>query len=131
VLVIGLDTNVLVRYLTKDDEAQWQQAVEIIDNAESCFISNIVLCEMVWVLRGKSYKYPQSEILKIIELLLQSSKLEFANRTVIYQALKLNKLGKADFADYLIGAINHFQECRTTVTFDKKLKDNKWYQLLD
>jgi predicted nucleic-acid-binding protein len=131
VLVIGLDTNVLVRYLTKDDEVQWKRAVEIINNAESCFISNIVLCEMVWVLRGKPYKYPQSEILKIIELLLQSSKLEFVNRTVIYQALKLNKLGKADFADYLIGAVNHFHECSTTVTFDQKLKDDKWYQLLD
>jgi predicted nucleic-acid-binding protein len=131
VLVIGLDTNVLVRYLTKDDEIQWKRAVEIINNAESCFISNIVLCEMVWVLRGKPYKYPQSEILKIIELLLQSSKLEFVNRTVIYQALKLNKLGKADFADYLIGAVNHFYECSTTVTFDRKLKDDKWYQLLD
>lgn len=130
-LVIGLDTNVLVRYLTKDDEVQWKRAVEIINNAESCFISNIVLCEMVWVLRGKPYKYPQSEILKIIELLLQSSKLEFVNRTVIYQALKLNKLGKADFADYLIGAVNHFHECSTTVTFAQKLKGDKWYQLLD
>jgi predicted nucleic-acid-binding protein len=129
--VIGLDTNVLVRYLTKDDEVQWKRAVEIINNAESCFISNIVLCEIVWVLRGKPYKYPQSEILKIIELLLQSSKLEFVNRTVIYQALKLNKLGKADFADYLIGAVNHFHECSTTVTFDQKLKGDKWYQLLD
>lgn len=130
-LVIGLDTNVLVRYLTKDDEVQWKRAVEIINNAESCFISNIVLCEMVWVLRGKPNKYPQSEILKIIELLLQSSKLEFVNRTVIYQALKLNKLGKADFADYLIGVVNHFHECSTTVTFDQKLKGDKWYQLLD
>ena len=129
--MIGLDTNVLVRYLTKDDEVQWKRAVEIINNAESCFISNIVLCEMVWVLRGKPYKYPQSEILKIIELLLQSSRLEFVNRTVIYQALKFNKLGKADFADYLIGAVNHFHECSTTVTFDQKLQGDKWYQLLD
>lgn len=129
--MIGLDTNVVVRYLTRDNEAQWRQAVETINNAESCFISDIVLCEIVWVLRGKSYKYSQSEILKIIELLLQSSKLEFVNRTVIYQALKLNKLGKADFADYLIGAVNHFYECSTTVTFDQKLKGDKWYQILD
>ena len=55
--MIGLDPNVLIRYLTRDDEAQWKQAVEIIGNAESCFISNIVLCELVWVLRGKPYKY--------------------------------------------------------------------------
>ena len=129
--MIGLDTNVLVRYLTKDDEAQWKQAVEIIDHAKSCFVSNIVLCEMVWVLKGKPYKYSQSEILKVIELLLQSSKLEFANRTVIYQALKLNRAGKADFADYLIGAVNHYQECELTVTFDRKLKGEKWYRVLN
>ena len=129
--MIGLDTNVLVRYLTKDDEAQWKQAEEIISHAESCFISNIVLCELVWVLRGKPYKYSQSEILRIIELLLQSSKLNFANRTVIYQALRLNKLGKADFADYLIGAVNHSHECDLTVTFDQKLKGEKWYRVLN
>ena len=129
--MIGLDTNVLVRYLTRDDEAQWKQAEEIISNAESCFISNIVLCELVWVLRGKPYKYSQSEILKIIELLLQSSKLNFANRTVIYQALRLNKLGKADFADYLIGAVNRSYECDITVTFDRKLKGEKWYRVLN
>ncbi|WP_319420531.1 PIN domain-containing protein [Pleurocapsa sp. FMAR1] len=129
--MIGLDTNVLVRYLTRDDEAQWKQAVKIINNAESCFISDIVLCEMVWVLRGRSYKYLQPKILSVIELLLQSSKLEFTNRTVIYQALRLNKLGQADFADYLIGAINYNHECTITVTFDQKLKGEKWYRVLD
>ncbi|WP_343217846.1 PIN domain-containing protein [Halotia branconii] len=50
--MIGLDTNVLVRYLTKDNEQQWQQAVMVIQKNQPCFITNIVLCEMVWVLRG-------------------------------------------------------------------------------
>jgi predicted nucleic-acid-binding protein len=50
--VIGLDTNILVRYLTKDDEKQWKQAAEIIESGEQCFVANIVLCELVWVLRG-------------------------------------------------------------------------------
>ena len=121
----------MVSSSSKDDEAQWKQAVEIIDNAESCFISNIVLCELVWVLKGKPYKYSQSEIWKIIELLLQSSKLEFANRTVIYQALKFNRTGKADFADYLIGAVNHYHECDMTVTFDRKLIGEKRFRVLN
>jgi predicted nucleic-acid-binding protein len=51
--VRGLDTNVLVRYLTRDDEQQWQRAEQYINAAlaaeETCFISNIVLCELVWV----------------------------------------------------------------------------------
>jgi predicted nucleic-acid-binding protein len=42
--VIGLDTNILVRYLTKDDEKQWKQAAEIIESGEQCFVANIVLC---------------------------------------------------------------------------------------
>jgi predicted nucleic-acid-binding protein len=49
--VIGLDTNVLVRYLTQDDDKQWKQAVEIIESGEQCFICNVVLCEVIWVLR--------------------------------------------------------------------------------
>jgi len=128
--MIGLDTNVLVRYLTKDDEAQWRQAVEIINHADSCFISDIVLCELVWVLRGKCYQYSRTEILDTLELILQSNKFEFANRTVIFQAIKLTRLGKADFADYLIGAVNHNNECSETVTFDRKLTGEKWYQVL-
>ena len=130
-LIIELDTNVLVRYLTKDDEAQWQQAIDIINHADSCFISNIVLCELVWVLRAKCYQYSRTEILDTLELILQSSKFEFSNRTVIYQAIKLTRLGKADFADYLIGAPNHNYECSKTVTFDRKLMGEKWYQVLN
>lgn len=129
--MIGLDTNVLVRYLTRDDEVQWKKAVQLINDSKSCFISNIVLCELVWVLRGKKYKYSQTEILQTLELILQSSKFEFTNRTVIYQAIKLNKLGKADFADYLIGAVNHNRECSKTVTFDRKLTGEKWYLVLE
>lgn len=128
--MIGLDTNVLVRYLTKDDEVQWQKAVAIINDAQSCFISDIVLCELVWVLGGKPYQYSKSEILKVLELILQSSKFEFANRTIIYQAIKLTQTGKANFADYLIGATNRNYDCSQTVTFDQKLKGEKWYQVL-
>ena len=54
--MVGLDTNVLVRYLTRDDESQWQQAKEVIESGQLCFIANIVLCELVWVLRGKPYR---------------------------------------------------------------------------
>lgn len=129
--MIGLDTNVLIRFLTKDDERQWQQAVEIINQAESCFISNIVLCEIVWVLRGKPYQYLQEEILKTLELMLATAKFEFENRSVIYQAIAFTKQGKADFADYLIGAVNHHHGCIHTVTFDRKLKTAKRFKVLE
>jgi predicted nucleic-acid-binding protein len=63
-------------------------------------------------------------------LILQSSKFEFANRTVIYQAISLTQRDKANFADYLIGTTNRDRDCSQTVTFDQKLKAEKWYQVL-
>jgi len=50
--MIGLDTNIFVRYLTQDDEQQWQSAIALIKQNQPCFITNIVICELVWVLRG-------------------------------------------------------------------------------
>ena len=129
--MIGLDTNVVVRYLTRDDEAQWQKAVEVIERSESCFICNVVLCEIVWVLRGKPYQYPKVEIIQTLELMLQSPKFEFENRSIIYQAIALSKKGTADFADYLIGSANHDRGCINTVTFDRKLKTAKKFEVLE
>ncbi len=86
--MIGVDTNILVRYLTKDDEKQWKQASEIIESGEQCFIANIVLCELVWVLRGKPYQFSRGEISNAINLMLQCSTFEFENRSVVYQALQ-------------------------------------------
>ena len=129
--MIGLDTNVVVQYLTRDDEAQWQKAVNVIIESESCFICNVVLCEIVWVLRGKPYNYSQVEIMQTLELMLQSSKFEFENRSNIYQAIALTKQGKADFADYLIGSVNHHHGCIHTVTFDRKLKSANRFKVID
>jgi len=55
--MIALDTNILVRYLTQDDEQQWQQAVTLIQENQPCFIANIVVCELVWVLRRGNYGF--------------------------------------------------------------------------
>ncbi|WP_172657318.1 PIN domain-containing protein [Myxosarcina sp. GI1] len=129
--MIGLDTNVVVRYLTKDDVAQWQKATEVIELAESCFICNIVLCEVVWVLKGKPYNYSQLEIVKTIELMLQSPKFDFEDKSLVYQAISDTKQGNADFADYLIGAIDNKNNCQYTVTFDRKLNKVKRFNLLE
>jgi predicted nucleic-acid-binding protein len=125
--LIGLDTNILVRYLTKDDETQWQQSAQLIQSGEQCFIANIVLCELVWVLRGEPYKVSKDEILKTLETMLQSSVFEFENRSAVYQALQRTKQGRADFSDYLIGAIAQGIGCQETLTFDHKLKGEKGF----
>lgn len=127
--MIGLDTNVLVRYITRDDEQQWQQAAEVIESKQQCFITNIVLCKLVWVLRGKPYQFSKDEILKTLEVMMQSAALEYENRTAVYQALQRSKQGKGDFSDYLIGAIARQLGCQQTETFDKKLSGDKGFQL--
>ncbi|MHC5938303.1 PIN domain-containing protein [Nostoc sp.] len=137
--MIGVDTNILVRYLTKDDEQQWEQAVEIIEGTEQCFVANIVLCELVWVLRGKPYQFSREEISKTIEMMLQCAVFELENRSGVYQALQRFKQGSADFSDYLIGAfgfavaegIAQQSGCITTATFDKKLREDKGFNLLE
>ena len=126
--MIGLDTNVLVRYLTRDDESQWQQACLVIESGQLCFIANIVLCELVWVLRGNPYKFDKQEILNTLEIMLQSPTFEFENRSVVYQALQRAKQGRADFSDYIIGAIATHAGCQETVSFDRKLKGERGFK---
>lgn len=128
--MIGLDTNVLIRYLTKDDDEQWQKADRLIKSGEQCFISNIVLCEVVWVLKGKSYGFGKEEILKVLETMLHAPVFEFENRSAVYQAIQRTKLGNADFSDYLIGAICKQYKCDVTYSFDLKLKEEKGFQSL-
>ena len=128
--MIGLDTNVIVRYLTRDDETQWQQAAQVIQSGQICFISNIVLCEMVWVLQGKPYQYNKEVILNILEKMLHSSVFKFENRSAVYQAIQLAQKGRADFADYLIGAIAHQSGCEAVATFDQKLKNERGFSCL-
>ncbi|MFN6482308.1 MULTISPECIES: type II toxin-antitoxin system VapC family toxin [unclassified Nostoc] len=129
--MIGVDTNILVRYLTKDDEKQWKQAAEIIEAGEQCFVANIVLCELVWVLRGKPYQFSKEEISNTIELMLQCSVFELENRSLVYQALQRFKQGKADLSDYLIGAIAQHNSCSSIVTFDRKLRSEQGFNLLE
>lgn len=126
--MVGLDTNVLVRYLTRDDESQWRQASETIESGQLCFVANIVLCELVWVLRGNSYKYGREEILSTLEMMLQSPAFEFENRSAVYQVLQRAKQGRADFSDYLIGAIAQQAGCQETLTFERKLQGERGFR---
>jgi predicted nucleic-acid-binding protein len=129
--MIGLDTNILVRYLTKDDEQQWQQTVTFIQQSQPCFITNIVLCELVWVLRGKNYGFHKDAIISVLEAMLHSAAFEFENRSTVDQALQRYKQGKADFSDYLIGAVCRQAGCTETVSFDGKLEGERGFKYLE
>lgn len=128
--MIGLDTNILVRYLTRDDEPQWQKAVEIIRENQPCFVSNIVLCELVWVLKSQPYKFSKERIINTLEMMLQSSVFELENPSIVYQGIERTKQGSADFSDYLIGAIARRAGCTETVTFDRKLREESGFYSL-
>ncbi len=129
--MIGLDTNILVRYLTRDDESQWRQAADLIQQNQPCFITNIVLCELVWVLRGANYRFQKSEIISALEAMLHSAAFEFESRSTLDQALQQYKQGKADFSDYLIGATSRQAGCTETASFDRKLKGEKGFRWLN
>ncbi len=129
--MIGIDTNVLVRYFTQDDPGQYQQAAAVIQaDDQICFLSNIVLCELVWVLK-RAYKSEKSEICNVLGLLIQTPKFELENQSAVYQALQRYQAGRADFSDYLIGVMARGAGCTKTITFDKKLLGEKGFQLLD
>ncbi len=129
--MIGVDTNILVRYLTRDDEQQWQQAVTVIQSNQPCFITNIVLCEVVWVLGGTAYGFPKDKIINVLEAMLHSAAFKFENRSTVDQALQQYKQGKADFSDYLIGAVSRQAGCTETWSFDGKLKGERGFQCLE
>jgi predicted nucleic-acid-binding protein len=118
----GLDTNVLVRYLTEDDPVQTTAAGRVMDSfsAESPgYVSVIVLAELVWVLESL-YRFTKKEIEQVLETLLRSEELVLERAEIVSQALRMFRGSRADFADCLIERSGHAAECRYTVTFDKK-----------
>lgn len=104
--MLGLDTNVLVRFLVRDDEEQFERAEKLIRrsaNADPVYISLLVLLETEWVLRSR-YKLGKPEILGTFSELLSSMDLAFEDEPSIEAALFVWKDSPAQFADCLIGA---------------------------
>ena len=121
--MLGLDTNVLVRYLTRDDQPQYEKARRLIDrgvsSGEPILVSLLVLLETEWVLRSR-YELVKSEIIAAFSALLDTAELAFEDEPSIERAFYSWKDSAADFADCLIEARNHRLGCRATATFDGK-----------
>lgn len=122
--MIALDTNVLVRFLREDDEAQFRAAAAVVSRAgragEQLFVSDVALCEVVWVLSA-SYDVPKPEIVAILRKLLHSRQLTFRASDVLVRALEAYAAGKGDFADYVIREDAAAAGCDSVATFDKAL----------
>jgi predicted nucleic-acid-binding protein len=121
--MIGLDTNILLRYLTQDDPVQSRRATEIIEQRlteqEPGFVSVVSVLEIVWVLKSL-YKRSLQEIANDIEMILAANTLEVQNEQEVYHAVVALRNGAGTFEDALIGALGIWRGCSATLTFDEK-----------
>ncbi len=126
--MIAIDTNVLIRYLVQDHPAQSRAATKLLDDAErkgiDCLLSDIVLCEMVWVLES-CYRHARRQIAAVLEKLLQTGIFSFESAELLEQVVRAYAEGRADFADYLICATTKADGCHKLYTFDRRLKGHK------
>jgi predicted nucleic-acid-binding protein len=119
--MLGVDTNVLVRYLTRDDKSQYEKARRLIDRelakGEPVLVSLLVLLETEWVFRSR-YELAKEDILTAFSALLGTADLAFEDEPSVENAVYSWKDSAADFADCLIEARNRQLGCRASATFD-------------
>lgn len=121
--MIGLDTNVVVRYLAQDDPVQSPKATRLIEHdltgEEPGYISVVVMAEIAWVLE-RAYHLAAAEVAAAIEALLQTDVLVVESEQEVFTAMIAVKEGRGSFADALIGALCAKAGCSATLTFDRK-----------
>jgi predicted nucleic-acid-binding protein len=121
--MIGLDTNILVRYLTQDDPIQSAKAAEILERRLTVknpgFVSVVAMVETVWVL-DRAYFLRALEIASAIERLLQVEVLTIENEQEVFTAMVALKQGRGSFADALIAELGARVGCVRTLTFDRR-----------
>lgn len=130
--MIGLDTNVLVRFLVKDYNVQTRRAVALVkralDENQALYVSDVVLCELVWVLET-SYRVGRDEIAGNLAKLLRARQLAFRDADMLARALGAYQVGRGDFADYVIREDARTAGSDAVATFDKALLKDKGFRL--
>ena len=121
--MIGLDTNVLVRYLLQDDPLQSKKVNHAIEKwlkeGETLWICQITLCEIFWVLE-RCYKLSKEELITILSKLLKTRQIRVEHQDIAWQALHdYEKNSRVGYSDCLIGRQNVHHECTSTFTLDK------------
>lgn len=131
--MIGLDTNILIRYLTLDDPTQSSKAVALIERqlteSEPGFISIVTMVETVWVLL-RPYGFSSSEVADHVELLLRAKTLAVEHAAAVYDAMVALREERGDFAGCLIAAFGTLAGCTHTLTFDRKAARLPGFELL-
>jgi predicted nucleic-acid-binding protein len=132
--MISLDTNVLVRIIVKDDDAQVDLARRLVklmkDENERCLVTIAVLCELQWVL-ARVYKASREELTAVVEMLLNDGVFVLEDTELVQEALKRFRSGKADLPDFLIGGKSLSLGATSTYTFDNALRHENGFSILE
>lgn len=131
--MIGLDTNVVLRYLLRDDPRQTALVADLIENQlsteERGFISLVVTAEIVWNLIS-NYDFTRDEVIGALDRLLSIHSLQLQSDTEISEAVEIMRRNPASFPDALINALAKAEGCTTTYTFDRKASRLPGFTLL-
>ena len=121
--MIGIDTNVLVRYIAQDDKTQSPRATAFIEKecsvAAPGFVGLVVLAEVVWVSESL-YGAARQEVADIVRRILSIKQLVVQDAETAWKALRLFESGKADFADCLVACSALAAGCESVATFDRQ-----------
>ena len=118
--MIGLDTNVLVRYIMQDDPKQSSKAANLIESLDAenpGFITIVSVVELYWVLTS-SYELTGAQVAQALDAILRTKQLQVERADQVVRALRVFGHGKADFADCLIERAASGAGCSQTMTFD-------------
>ncbi len=131
--MIGLDTNVVVRYLTQDDPRQSQIAARLMEKTLSAgepgFISLVVLAEIVWVLVSL-YFVDRAGIVQVVSGLLTTEQLRVESAELVWRAKRRYEASKADFSDALVVECALAAGCKRSMTFDRSAAATSGFDLL-
>ncbi|HEY4217967.1 MAG TPA: PIN domain-containing protein [Gemmatimonadaceae bacterium] len=131
--MIALDTNALIRLIVYDDEAQARAVERILVRARRdetpVFLSDIVLCEFVWVLTSRLRK-TRAEIGEVLDRILRTELFVFADAAALEVATAAYAGGRGDFADYVIRGQARAAGAAEVITFDRALKGEAGYRVL-
>lgn len=121
--MIGLDTNVLVRFFTRDDNGQADRATALIESqcsdSNPGYITTPVLCELVWVLEA-GYEYRKTNIVQLLRGIVGTASLRVENQVIVMQAIALYENCAMGFSDCLIAVSCDAVKAAPVFTFDKK-----------
>lgn len=124
--MIGLDTNVLVRYIMQDDARQSPLATALVESltAETPgFVPLVAVVELVWVL-ASCYALNRAQLVSALEALLRTKEIVLENAEVVWRAVRVYRGGSADFADCLVERSAAAAGCERTMTFDRGAAKN-------